>query len=156
MFSISIHAESLPIGWFLTTPEQYLAEDIEWYKGIPPNKVVADFNGDKIKDTAWVLTDKVKKKWGLFVSLSNNKEKPTIIKLDENEITSHIFMGISPLKPGEYKTACGKGYWDCSKDEKPLLKLKNTGVNYFKFESANSVYYWSENKLGINQIWLSD
>ena len=154
--SQTVSSETFPHGWQLSTKEQYLKEDVEWYKGAIPNKIIADFNGDKTPDTAWVLTDKKKKKWGLFISLSSENAKPTIIKLDEGEITSHIYVGISPLKPGKYKTACGKGYWDCTKNEVPLLNLINTSIDYFMFESANSVYVWEEKESEFKRIWLSD
>ena len=155
ILSGSVHSETFPKGWQLSTKDQYLKEDIEWYKGGIPNRVKADFNGDKIPDTAWILTNTTKTALGLFVSIST-KQGSKIIKLNENKITNYIFLGISILKAGKHKTACGKGYWNCNVDETPLINLKNPGINYFKFESANSVYYWSNETSSFKQMWLSD
>lgn len=65
-------------------------------------------------------------------------------------------MGISILKSGSHKTACGKGYWNCEQNEPALLTLENHGINFFKFESASSVYYWDKDLNKFNRIWLSD
>lgn len=155
-FAASVAAESLPSGWVFTTPDQYLKEDIAWFKGIPPNKVIADFNADQINDTAWILTDKKKTKYGLFVSLSTSANKHKIIKLDESEIKHHISLGISAQKPGKYKTACGKGYWECDKDEPAILTLNSTCISYYVFESAKSIFCWSKKYSEFKRIWMSD
>ena len=36
----------------------------------------------------------------------------------------NLCMGIDIVKPGKYKTACGKGYYECEKGEPEVLKLK--------------------------------
>jgi hypothetical protein len=156
LFSLSAKAEIIPGGWELASTESYLKEDVQWYKGNMPNKIQADFNGDNVMDTAWILINKKDKKWGLFVTLSSKNKTIKVIQIDENELKGKIFMGITPLKPGKHKTACGKGYWKCGKEEKPYLLLRNTGIFYFKFESAGSVYHWSNNESNFLQTWLSD
>ena len=57
-----------------------------------------------------------------------------------------LAMGISVMEPGQYNTACGKGYWECAGGDKPSILLKHPGLNYFKWGSADSVFYWDEDK----------
>ena len=154
LFSQSVNCTTFPEGWQLSIKQQYLKEDVEWYKGKLPNIVNADFNGDKILDKAWVLINKDKTKLGLFVSLSSSETNKVILKLVEVKLTNHINVGISLIESGEHKTACGKGYWKCEEGEAEVINITTSGLNFFTFESSNSVYYWSGNK--FNHIWLSD
>jgi len=65
-------------------------------------------------------------------------------------------MGIAKVKPGEYETACGKGYWECGKDEPEKLKTKRDAVEFFKDESASSVYVYKPAKHKFISIATSD
>jgi len=151
--SLCVSSE-LPSGWGLTTSDQYEKELLSWLKGKIPNTVTGDFNGDHITDTAWLLSNKRKTKLGLFVSISTGKNTFKIIKLFEDSNAGNIYLGISHLKPGKHKTACGKGYWKCTEGEKPILELTTSGIEFYKFESASSVYVW--NKTKFERVWLSD
>ncbi len=147
-------ANEIPPGWKITSPDQYSNEDVKWFKGILPNKINSDFNGDKIPDTAWLLTNSKKTKLALFVSLSKNNNTHKTIKLFEDDIIGNIYVGISNLPSGKHKTACGKGYWQCSGDEPPTLNTTYSGIVFFKFESASSVFIWEQTK--FKRVWLSD
>lgn len=155
-FIPTLHADTYPEGWQPPTNNQYSKSYQEIFNHSMPNKIIADFNGDNISDAAWILANTNKTKFALFVSLNKENKKPIFIKLTEDNIGEGIYMGISALTPGTYKTACGKGYWDCDKNETPSLKLENTGINFFKFESASSVYFWVHKENLFKQIWLSD
>ena len=65
-------------------------------------------------------------------------------------------MGIAKVKPGEYETACGKGYWECGKDEPEKLKTKRDAVEFFKDESASSVYVYNSIKRKFIPVATSD
>ena len=147
-------SSELPAGWELTTSAQYSKEFLSWLKGTIPNTVAGDFNGDQIPDTAWLLTNKRKTKLGLFVSISTGRNTSKIIKLFESSNKGNVFVGITHLKPGKYKTACGKGYWKCAKGEKPFLYLTTSGIEIYRFESGSSVYVW--NKTKFDRVWFSD
>ena len=41
-------------------------------------------------------------------------------------------VGIAKVKPGQYETACGKGYWECGKDEPETLSTKQDAVECLK------------------------
>lgn len=156
MFSPLILASELPEGWYLTSADQYLQEDVRWFKGILPNKVVVDLNDDGMQDSAWILTDKTKTKWALFVALSSDKNNKTLIKLADDEIGLHLNVGIRFMKAGRYRTACGKGYWKCKHGEPAEIEIKNGAISLHFFESSSSVYYWSENASKFIRVWLSD
>ena len=64
-------------------------------------------------------------------------------RLEDMDIAFLDVMGIAKVKPGEYKTACGKGYWECRKDEPKILSTKRDAVEFFKVESASSVYVYN-------------
>lgn len=65
-------------------------------------------------------------------------------------------MGIDVAKPGEYKTACGKGYFACKKGESKILKLNRPAIDYFKLGSASSFFFWNDKTNSFKRIWISD
>ncbi len=145
-----------PNGWSITEEKNYNSENLQFFKGNIPNHIEADFNGDKNTDHAYILINQNKNKFALFVRLGNEKE---LIKLEEYRIENNnyiIYMGISIVKPGKYKTACGKGYWDCEPDEPDEIVLLNPSINFYLFESANSFFYWDDTIGRFKRIWISD
>jgi len=79
------------------------------------------------------------------------KEETLIQQLEGVIPSSYV---IQTLPPGNYKTACGKGYWNCGKDEPELLKLNDPGVLFVSCGSSEVVYYWKEKRLV--PVYLSD
>lgn len=147
-----------PKGWRLPNKSDYIAENLKFMKGKIPSYVIADFNGDGIKDFALILIRNRSKKFGLFVLLGQKDGSYRLIKLDESKKEfSHLNIGISLMTPGKYETACAKGYGDgCKPDEPEVLELKNPGIDYFIFESANSVFFWDKASNTFKRIWMSD
>ncbi len=154
------HAQSkleFPAGWNPATASDYSAEDLSFRKQQVPNHIEADFNSDGIADHAWILINTSKGLYGLFVLLGQKSGGHKIIAIDEHKReTEKLFMGISLWEPGQYKTACGKGYWECKDNETAILNLETPGINFFAFESANSVFYWNSSKKEFKRIWMSD
>jgi hypothetical protein len=147
----------IPEGWKAPTISNYHEENIKLFNEEPPNKIIADLNGDGTKDITRILINNKQDKWGVFVFLSNGKEGFRTIKLSESSMKmAHLNMGISILKPGVHKTACGKGYYECGPNETPTITLKNPGIDYYVFESASAVFHWSEKEKKFVQTWLSD
>jgi hypothetical protein len=70
--------------------------------------------------------------------------------------SSRLLMGVSLVPPGTYKTACGKGYGRCGPDEPREVVLKHPGIDYFRFESANSFIFWDEASRQLRRVWISD
>ena len=119
--------------------------------------VKGDFNGDGIMDEARLLVRTKGDGMGLFVFISQKDHKFQTFLLDEIREKDFIqVMGISKIKPGRYKTACGKGYWECRNGEVPEILIKNDSLDYFKFESANSYFFWDEKSEKFKRVWISD
>jgi len=119
--------------------------------------VSGDFNGDGIPDEARLLISLDLQRFGLFVFLSNNSGRFRTYRLDiKAGITQLDAMGISKILPGNYKTACGKGYWECGKEEVPTISVKHDCIEYFKTESASSYFCWNNQNKSFKRIWISD
>jgi len=65
-------------------------------------------------------------------------------------------MGISIVQPGEYITACGKGYYKCKPNEPTEIESYKPSINFYLFESANSYFYWDDNTKDFKRNWNSD
>ena len=105
--------------------------------------------------TEGIVNDK-ENKIGLFVTLSSRKgAQPLLLETLDDKNTIEV-MGIEVVRPGTYKTACGKGYWKCKKGEAHELKLHRAGIDFFRFESANSYFIWHAGKKKFERTWISD
>ena len=119
--------------------------------------VKGDFNGDGVVDEAKLLMRQDGTGFGLFAFVSQQGNLFKIYQLDEIKNNKFIkITGIKNVTNGSYKTACGKGYWDCRKDEHPEIIIKNDSIDYFKIEGANSFFYWDGNANDFKRIWISD
>lgn len=65
-------------------------------------------------------------------------------------------MGLAVLPEGRYRTACGKGYFECEEGEPEEIDVKFPALSFFKFESAASAFYWDRRDAAFKKIWLSD
>src|SRR5579871_4564900 len=134
-------AQQLPPGW--TKPPANLTG--QQFREQDPNHflvVKGDFNGDGLQDKALLLVNEHTQKMGVFVCLATATGCDWH-RLEVMDIAFLDVMGIAKVKPGEYETACGKGYWECEKDEPEKLKTKRDAVEFFKDESASSVYLYN-------------
>lgn len=145
---------NIPEGWRLPTTEELEHKSYKWrHESLEKYQVVrADFDGDGLADEATLLVSVNGRQYGLFVLLGSGGVR----QLDVGEIAVLQFMGITAKEKGTHKTACGKGYWDCKKGEPQFITLTNTGVTYFKDESAASVFYWVPSTKKFNRVWVSD
>jgi hypothetical protein len=114
-----------------------------------------DFNGDGVQDRALLLVNRGTSKLGLFVCLATANGCDWH-RLEEMDIAFLDVMGIATVKSGKYETACGKGYWECGKDEPETLVTKRDAIEFFKDESASSVYVYSPKKHAFTAIAISD
>lgn len=155
--TFSLAGPIIPDGWRLPVPSDYTEFDRKYFDEGLPNKVSADFNGDGVTDIAWILVSQRGDKSALFVGLGKSDGGYKVIKLDTNLLHSNILnMGISEANPGKYQTACGKGYWDCGENDFPEVNLELSGINYYTFESAASVVFWSHRTHSFERVWTSD
>jgi len=147
-------AQELPAGW--TRPALKLTRQ-EFRRNDPNHFLVAtgDFNGDGIQDKALLLVNPRTQKLGFFVCLTTATGCDWH-RLEVMDISFLDVMGIAKVKPGEYETACGKGYWECGKDEPEKLSTKRDAVEFFKEESASSVYVYNPRKHKFIPVATSD
>ncbi len=150
-FAASTKKIDLPKGWKPTKPIKDSGCDRSKTDLLTAE---GDFNGDGKPDRAKLLAKATGKGIGLWVWLSK-EDQPILIKETESEDGKHD-IGISLLKPGSYKTACGKGYWQCKGDEVSKVNLKNDGIDLMFCESANALFYWDEISKKFKEIPTSD
>jgi hypothetical protein len=134
-------AQQLPAGWTKPpanlTGQQFREKDSNHFL-----VVKGDFDGDGVQDKALLLVDQHNHKMGFFVCLMTATGCDWH-RLEVMDIAFLDVMGIAKVKPGEYETACGKGYWECGRDEPEKLKTRRDAVEFFKDESASSVYVYN-------------
>ncbi len=130
--------------WRNAHPQKYLAAD-------------GDFNGDGINDAARLLISDGRAEIGMFAFVSRQDGTFELFLLDEiaNRESIHR-LGIRKVPRGSYKTACGKGYWECSEDEAPVISVAHEAIDYFVFESASSFFYWHDNTQAFKMAVISD
>lgn len=151
----------LPSEWRFPTDADFIGEWEEYKENNPePFLAEADFDGNGEKDSAWILI-KDDGSWGLFVILNPGSKSYELIQLDETDKGSRRYvppqsMGLSVGEKGEFKTACGKGFFDCDKGEPDEIVFDLPIINYFQYESASSTFYWDRKTKSFKEIWMSD
>jgi len=156
--SPSAAINSPPDGWRFPVESDY-SGDWQTFREelLTPFHVGADFNGDGIIDEAWILIRTRSVGWGLFVFLSQKDGKTKTIQLQERKRDGNPQrFGIKLVPPGKYKTACGKGYWECKKGEPEIVELSNPAFEFFLYESSSSIYFWDKKAKAFKQIFISD
>ncbi|HEY3347055.1 MAG TPA: hypothetical protein VGK71_05475 [Nitrospirota bacterium] len=158
MASTAYAGPEAPDGWRFPTESDYQEAWKEFRKDVPvPFHVCADFDGNGKKDDAWILIKKDSPGWGLFVFMVQKDGSCNKYKLDESVDNIYLHnMCIDEVKPGKYETACGKGYFECLPDEPKVLKLKNSAIDFFLYESANSFFWWESKTKSFRRTWISD
>lgn len=146
-----------PPGWRFPEEADYTGSWQAYRTVIPePFHAQADFNGDGLPDDAWILFSSLGKGSGLFVFLAQQEGYPKVITLDKNPgLNKPQNMGIKIVQPGDYKTACGKGYFKCGPNQPAVLHLALPAINYFVFEGANSFFWWDTPSASFKRIWMS-
>jgi hypothetical protein len=147
-------AQEMPTGW--TKPGPKLTHQ-DFRRTDANHFLVAtgDFNGDGVQDKAFLLVNQRTQKLGFFVCLTTETGCDWH-RLEVLDIAFLDVMGIAKVKPGQYETACGKGYWECGKDEPEKLSTKRDAVEFFKDESASSVYVYNPRTHKFISIATSD
>jgi hypothetical protein len=117
---------------------------------------VADFDGDEVPDEARLLVKEGGVRVALFAQVSTDTAAGPLMLNEPESLSALGYMGIELAPPGEYETACGKGYWECEPGEPPMLVLKHAGMNYFANEGGNSFFFWDFDSRSFKRIWISD
>jgi hypothetical protein len=147
-------AQEMPNGW--TKPAAKLTR--QDFRRTDPNHFLlatGDFNGDGVPDKALLLVNQRTQTLGFFVCLTTETGCDWH-RLETMDIAFLDVMGIAKVEPGQYETACGKGYWECGKDEPEKLSTKRDAVEFFKDESASSVYVYNPRTRKFFSVATSD
>lgn len=152
----------VPYGYRLPTKADNVSD---WKRFNGPNHLKADFNGDGIKDEAYILPKKGSKLgYGVFVSVNKANggiqtgRKFQMFKLTSRDDMQPQSFAIELEKPSNeiWETACGKGYWECEIGEPAEFQIKNPSIMFCYIESACTMYMWDSDKLSFKEIQLSD
>ena len=131
--------------------------DRKWREEDPSRflSVTGDFNGDGIPDVARLKVSRKNTGYALLVELSQKRRPFKIIKLAEfSNLTDFPAMGIKRVPAGDYPTACAKGY-DCAEDEPKYAHPNHDTIDFFKLDSANRYYYWSDSKQTFIEVRIN-
>lgn len=147
---------TLPDGWRLPAPTE--AEDA-WRRDDPARFLAAygDLNGDGVPDQAQLLLRTDGAGFGVFVFLC--EQDGTILPhlvLHNQEAEYFRRVGIKPVAPGLYRTACGKNYMDCYPGEPREIRLRHEALDYFKRDEVASLFYWSDAAAKFRWVAITD
>lgn len=153
----ALGAQSAPAGWRFPTEADYSGDWQEFRHVTPvPFHVRGDFDGNGVTDDAWLLMRTKVRGWGLFVFLRRRGGRARVVKLEAYPNNAQE-VGISLARPGNIKTACGKGYIGaCEPGVPEVLRLRRPGVNLFHHEKSNTVHYWDERARRFKSVYTSD
>ncbi len=152
----------VPSGYRLPTKADITGD---WKRFDAPNHLKADFNGDGIEDEAYILPKKGSRLgYGVFVSMSKaNKNIQAghefqMFKLTDSNDMSPQSFAIELAEPSNkiWKTACGKGYWECGVDEPAEIKITKPSIMFCYIESACTLYLSGKDKSSFKEIQFSD
>ena len=141
-----------PPGWrYPTLPE--VAQ--QWRDQVPGRSqwISADFDGDGVTDSAMLLLRTPTPVVGLVVVLGRSPGKAITLEVPGDAAWLNV-MGIKIVPAGQYKTACGKGYVECTQDEPGVLALQHPAIDFF-MHSTNFYFYFDRQKGSFRRVWIS-
>lgn len=140
----------LPKEWRLPTDDEtYQAYDQSHLNTL----ISGDFNGDGLFDGALIAitTDNEKQELLVFIYDKNLHEKWQV--LDSMPFSGSVTMGLSKVLPGKAKVLCVTDE-ECLKGYKKEIEIKNDAIDYFRPESASSIFVYKNG--AFERIWQSD
>jgi hypothetical protein len=145
-----------PQGYRFPTEADFSDSWQEFRSKIPtPFRVRADFNGDGRRDEAWIVLAEKGDGWALVAFLATAGSSPKTMLLEKGSGPAQRY-GMAPVPPGKYRTACGKGYWECRPGEPEVLNLRLPTIEFCVYESACSIFWWDVNKGQFQRTQISD
>ncbi len=117
--------------------------------------VSADLDGDGMVDRARLMVATSGSGGALVVELGGEPPRSVVLERDGDPAWLNA-KGVDAVRPGEYRTACGKGYWACGQGEPEVLTLSLPAIEYFTYESASSYFLYDGAKGTFQRVWISD
>jgi hypothetical protein len=147
---------ALPDGWRVPKEDEV---DEAWRRADPERYLLADgdLDGDGRRDQARVLLRTDGGGFGVFAFLcrTDGVATPHLI-LHNREPGFFKRIGITPVEPGLYATACGRGISDCYTGEPREIRLAHHAIDYFKSQSLASLFYWSGAEGAFKWVAIAD
>lgn len=147
---------ALPDGWRVPTADEV---DEAWRRADPSRFLLADgdLDGDGRADQARLLLRTDGGGFGVFAFLcrGDGVATPHLI-LHNRELVLFTNVGIKPVEPGLYRTACGNGFIDCYTGEPHEVRLAHFAIDYFKAQSVASLFYWSDSAGAFKWVAIAD
>lgn len=146
--------EHIPDGWRFPTKIELIDEPDRNQSPSLYTIATADFNGDSKPDYAFLLRRTNQNKEALVVKLSSPTKYDWLILNETDGVTD--YMGVEIAEPNKYETACGKGYWECAKDEPRVVNLQYFGIFSIAFGKGGSLWYWDNITNKFKEVITSD
>ena len=155
LWSVPGLAVTLPPGWRLPNAGDRTGE---WEESGTPFHIRGDFNGDGITDEAWILFRKGSATWAMFAFLREANGAARSIKLVEEPSAPAQRFVLETIRPSKtvFRTACGKGYFDCAKGEPLTVQFHLPSISFCLRESSCSVFVWQPKAARFQQVRMSD
>ena len=149
------HATDWPSGWREPSVHELNDSNDDWRKDSKTKYSFADgeFFGSGARGHARLLVREDGQTFGLLIQQQSGGKWIVLIQMPIVHLQN---MGVDRIVPGNYPTACGKGYWECKAGEPAELKLKNDAILFFADGSAASAFVWRPRTKTFTRIWLSD
>ncbi len=140
----------LPEEWRLPTDD----ETYQKYDQTHLNTLISgDFNGDGLTDGALIAITTDDKKQDLLVFIYDKNLHENWQVLDSMPFSGSVSMGLTKVLPGNTKVLCDTDE-TCPEGDKKEIEIENDAINYFRPESANSIFVYKNG--GFERIWQSD
>ncbi len=151
-----------PDGWRFPTEKEL--SDIERKESNERFAATSgDFNGDGAQDQAFLFKSTEFSGQGLLVRLSDTSSGYRWLTLDKvdwgpDHPDVNLLMGIETLPPRNYEYICMEVGTDCavSVNGSLLMDVRNSSILYFRFASAESMFFWDAEASTFVRLWLSD
>lgn len=160
LISFNALAAEFPDGWRLPMAKELAGDPLRDASPSRYARIESDFNHDGVIDYVYLLKSTLYPGEGLLVKLSTSTgfewQLLDRVEWGEEFADAPLIMRIELAKPGDYKTACALGYWQCGPDEPAVLKLKRASIKQDRFDGAKAIWYWDERSTALKKVWLGD
>ncbi len=156
----STAAADFPTGWRMPLAAELKRDLFRQLANNPYVEAYADFNGDGVGDAAYIVKSVKFSGEALVVRLSQGAsfDWQVLHTIDWGTDSPNIgvSMAVEVAAGREYATVCAEDYRECPIDEMDSLVLNNPAIAYFRFESARSLFYWSDQTNSFSRAWIRE
>ncbi len=147
--------QSPPTGYrYPEASDRVAAWGVEIKGGDAPFYASADFAGDGLLDTAWILLSETGTGWAVVATASSQQARGWLRLAQGKESPQSI--GLATVPPGAHETLCGKRTRTCAPGEQTVLQLRHAALSVFQFEGSASYFWWDETRGSFVQTWISN